>query len=82
LCRQVFKLSLENATFQAQFQAQHPSAASRRAAVVAVQTGIFITSVGESSPRSKLGPYSHAVPAMQEEVAQRIAGLVFAGETC
>ncbi len=27
-----------------------------------------------------VGPYSHAIPAMQEEAAALIAGLVFAAE--
>ena len=36
--------------------------------------------LGHATVSITLGTYSHAIPAMQEEAAALIAGLVFAGE--
>jgi len=53
-------------------------------ATLALQAGIHRKAVserlGHATVSITLDTYSHAIPAMQEEAAALIAGLVFAGE--
>jgi len=53
-------------------------------ATLALQAGIHSKVVserlGDATVSITLDTYSHAIPAMQEEAAALIAGLVFAGE--
>jgi len=53
-------------------------------APLALQAGIHPKVVserlGHAAVSGTLDTYSHAIPAMQEEAAERIAGLVFAGK--